>query len=138
MAKKLDDYLPRLKGRITKSFLICFLLTLYPALSFAGQFKVVRVYDGDTVMAAGHGITIKVRLLGIDAPETAHGKRKPGQPFSQRSKKYVVGENASNDIIATPGMNSKLACRLSLFQETFIKKRVKGCPPIYFMVNCKF
>jgi micrococcal nuclease len=74
--------------------LICttlFILTLHPALSSAGQFKVVRVYDGDTVKAVGHDITIKVRLVGIDAPETAHGKRKPGQPFSQRSKKYLAG-----------------------------------------------
>jgi micrococcal nuclease len=80
-----------MKGRITKSFLIIVsALLLYPSLSFAGQFKVVRVYDGDTVKAAGHDITIKVRLVATDAPETSHGKRKPGQPYSQRSKKYLA------------------------------------------------
>jgi micrococcal nuclease len=80
--------------RITKSFLIIssvsFLLSLYPALSFAGQFKVVRVYDGDTVKATGHDITIKVRLVGIDAPEVSHRKREPGQSYGQRSKKYLT------------------------------------------------
>jgi len=81
--------------RIRKSFLIIlsafFLLTLYPSLSFAGQFKVVRVYDGDTVKAVGHDIAIKIRLVAIDAPEISHGKREPGQPYGQRSKKYLAG-----------------------------------------------
>lgn len=36
-------------------------------------------------------LTIKIRLVGIDAPETAKGKRKPGQPYSQKAKKYLAG-----------------------------------------------
>ena len=28
--------------------------------------------------------------MGIDTPETAKGKRKPGQPYSQRTKKYLA------------------------------------------------
>jgi endonuclease YncB( thermonuclease family) len=72
---------------ISSAFL---LLALYPSLSLAGQFKITRVYDGDTVKAIGHDITIKVRLVGIDAPETSHGKRKPGQPYGQRSKEYLA------------------------------------------------
>ena len=36
-----------------------------------GQLFVVdRVYDGDTVRLTGAGLTFKVRLVGIDAPET--------------------------------------------------------------------
>lgn len=65
-------------------------LFLLPTVSLAGQFKVTKVYDGDTVKAEGHDITIKIRLVGIDAPETAKGKRKPGQPYSQRAKKYLA------------------------------------------------
>jgi len=58
--------------RIKKSFLIILsALFLYSSLSLAGQFKITRVYGGDTVMALGHGITIMVRLVGIDAPETS-------------------------------------------------------------------
>jgi endonuclease YncB( thermonuclease family) len=80
-----------LSHRIKKSFLIILsALFLYPSLSLAGQFKITRVIDGDTVNAIGHDITIKIRLVGIDAPETSHGKRKPGQPFGQRSKKYLT------------------------------------------------
>jgi len=67
-------------------------LFLLPTGSLAGQFKVTRVYDGDTVKAEGHDITIKIRLVGIDTPETAKkGKGKPGQPYSQRAKEYLAG-----------------------------------------------
>jgi len=46
------------------------LLLIIPSIATAAQFKVIRVYDGDTVKAKGHDIEIKVRLVGIDAPET--------------------------------------------------------------------
>ena len=65
------------KIRLTLLFVILFAI-LIPALCFAGQFKVTRVYYGDTVKAADHAIEIKVRLVGIDAPETWKKKREPG------------------------------------------------------------
>jgi endonuclease YncB( thermonuclease family) len=67
------------------------LLLILPAISLADQFKVTRVYDGDTIEAEGCDIEIKVRLVGIDAPETSKGKREPSQPYSQQAKKYLVG-----------------------------------------------
>jgi endonuclease YncB( thermonuclease family) len=66
-------------------------LLVLPMFSWAGQFKVVRVYDGDTLKAVGHDIEIKVRLVGIDAPETSKKKREPGQPYSQKATKYLAG-----------------------------------------------
>lgn len=66
------------------------LLLIIPCVSIAGQFKVVRVFDGNTVKAIGHDIEIKVRLVGIDAPETKKGKRKPGQPYSQKATKFLA------------------------------------------------
>jgi endonuclease YncB( thermonuclease family) len=72
------------------SLLIIFFLT-FPTLSLAGQFKITRVCDGDTVKAKGHDIEITVRLVGIDAPETSRKKREPGQPYSQKAKKYLAG-----------------------------------------------
>jgi len=71
-------------------FLISFLFIL-PSPSLAGQFKVTRVYDGDTIKAKGHDITIKVRLVGIDTPETRKKKKSRGQPYSQHTKKYLAG-----------------------------------------------
>lgn len=71
-------------------FSIAFLLLL-TTLSLAVQFKVTRVYDGDTIKAEGYDIVIKVRLVGIDAPETSKKKGKPGQPYSQQAKKHLAG-----------------------------------------------
>jgi endonuclease YncB( thermonuclease family) len=56
------------------------------------------VYDGDTVKAAGQDIEIKVRLAGIDAPETPRKKRYPGQPFSDASKKFLAGLLLNKDV----------------------------------------
>jgi micrococcal nuclease len=69
---------------------VLFLFLILPTLSLAGQFTVTRVYDGDTIKANGHDIEIKVRLVGIDAPETSKKKRDPGQPYSQQAKKYLT------------------------------------------------
>jgi len=49
------------------------LLTLN-SISFAAQFKVTRVLDGDTLKAESQGYEITVRLVGIDAPETSKKK----------------------------------------------------------------
>lgn len=57
--------------------------------SLAGQFKVTRVYDGDTVMAKGHDIVIYVLLAGIDAPEIGSRKKRRHQPYGQEAKRYL-------------------------------------------------
>ena len=69
---------------------LCVLLLL-PVFSHAIQVKVVRVYDGDTIKVAGHDIVIKVRLVGIDAPETSRKKHHPGQPFGEKAKRELAG-----------------------------------------------
>jgi endonuclease YncB( thermonuclease family) len=79
-----------MKSLHKKILFACAFLLALPTLSIAGEFKVTRVYDGDTIKAEGHDIDIKVRLVGIDAPETSRKKREPGQPYSQQSKKYLA------------------------------------------------
>ena len=66
------------------SLVVAFLLIL-PTLSLAGQFKVTKVYDGDTLKARGSDIEIKVRLVGIDTPEIPR-KNRPGQPYGYEAK----------------------------------------------------
>jgi len=68
--------------------LIAFLFAFSSHLS-AGQFKITRVYDGDTVMAEGHDIVIYVLLAGIDAPEIGPRKEHGQQPFGQEAKRYL-------------------------------------------------
>lgn len=52
------------------------------------QFKVEKVYDGDTIRVRGMGFVFKVRLVGIDAPEIGYDGQR-SQPFSQQSKSYL-------------------------------------------------
>lgn len=50
-----------------------------------------RVVDGDTLhcaVKASGGTYVKLRLYGIDAPETSHGS-KPGQPFGEQAAKAL-------------------------------------------------
>ena len=51
--------------------------------------KVERVSDGDTVTTlTSEGTKLKLRLLGIDAPEVPHGN-KPGQPSGEEARGYL-------------------------------------------------
>ncbi len=51
--------------------------------------KVDRVTDGDSVTATTNdGTKLRIRLLGIDAPEIANGA-KPGQPFGEEAREYL-------------------------------------------------
>jgi endonuclease YncB( thermonuclease family) len=70
-------------------FAVSNLFLAFPLSLFAGQFKVVQVYDGDTVIAAENGNEITIRLVGIDAPEISREKHLPGQPFCIKSKEYL-------------------------------------------------
>jgi endonuclease YncB( thermonuclease family) len=48
--------------------------------------RIVHVADGDTVTLLAGGKQHRIRLASIDAPETGHGRDKPGQPFAQASR----------------------------------------------------
>jgi len=50
--------------------------------------KVLRVVDGDTVIATAGGGEVRVRLLGVDAPEIAHEGR-PGEPYSRVATEFT-------------------------------------------------
>jgi endonuclease YncB( thermonuclease family) len=61
-----------------------------PAAEDIAGYTVIRVYDGDTVLVKGVDRQKKVRLLGIDAPETSKGKGEPGQPYSRKAQRYLA------------------------------------------------
>jgi micrococcal nuclease len=77
------------KGLVKTLLLIVFFLFL-PISSLASQFEVIKVYDGDTIKVKGYGAEIKLRLAGIDAPETAK-KIGLGQRYSQEAREYLSG-----------------------------------------------
>jgi len=76
----------RTKAILVVSFLLAFITTAQ-----AQDYKVVRVYDGDTIKVEHQDIEIKVRLMGIDAPETSKKKGQPSQPYGQAAKKHLTG-----------------------------------------------
>lgn len=52
---------------------------------------VTRVDDGDTVTVTTSNQTkLRVRLYGIDAPETPKGTKFPGQPFGEEAAAYLT------------------------------------------------
>ena len=87
-------------------FAACALLLLISADACAGRIieGVVRaVYDGDTVLlATRESSRLKVRLYGIDAPETAKPGM-PGQPFATIAKRTlmfkIMGRRVSAEIM---------------------------------------
>ncbi len=83
-----------------------------PVKTTGQRFKVLAVYDGDSIKVKGSNLTLMVRLVGIDAPETGHGKI-PGQPFSQKSKrllkKLVAGKKVTLKSYGIGPYNRQLA-----------------------------
>ncbi|WP_154975160.1 thermonuclease family protein [Klebsiella grimontii] len=69
------------------------LIFLGPLTSYADNFsaKVVRVIDGDTVLVYDGTQKTKVRLYGIDAPESK-------QAFGQKSKNLMI-QLAANQVV---------------------------------------
>lgn len=87
-------------------FTIWMLLLSFVAEVSAGQIingLVKKVADGDTVtIVSGGNRKLKVRLYGIDAPETKK-PRKPGQAFGEEAKQAlsdkIIGRLVSLEIV---------------------------------------
>ncbi|WP_300455245.1 thermonuclease family protein [Desulfobacula sp.] len=52
------------------------------------MFRVLKIFDGDTIQVSGLDLTFTIRLVGIDSPETGF-KGQASQPFSQKAKQYL-------------------------------------------------
>ena len=76
------------KSLKTAFFLIALLLTL-PILVIAGQYKVIRVVDGDTIVVDYQGKHEKVRLLCVDTPESVHPDKKQNIPMGKVASNYA-------------------------------------------------
>ena len=76
-------------------FLLAALLIFCATASQAEPLRIVtatitKITDGDTVQAiTPEGTKLKVRLYGIDAPETAKGQ-KPGESFGNDARDYLA------------------------------------------------
>ncbi len=111
---------------------------------------VVRVVDGDTLTAETRdGSKLKIRLLGIDAPEIERVNRKtgvvskPGQPFGQEAKalleRLVLGKTLKLELHGTDRYRRLLAfvfvpptfVNLALIQAGLAEYYKGGTPRFY-------
>lgn len=82
-------------------------------------FQVEKIYDGDSIKVKGHSLSLMIRLVGIDAPETG-GRKRTGQPYSRQSgkllEKLVSGKKVHIKSYGTDNYNRQLA-------EVFVNNR---------------
>ena len=69
---------------------ICFSLTfaLVASLTWADTVRCIRVVDCDTIEVSIAGHTEKVRLIGVDTPETVH-PNKPVERFGREASAFT-------------------------------------------------
>ena len=70
------------------SFLTLFFIII-PSITFAGQYKMIRVVDGDTIVIKYNGKYEKVRLLCVNTPESVHPDKKQNIPMGKVASRYV-------------------------------------------------
>jgi micrococcal nuclease len=69
--------------------LLIVLLIISPELTFAGQYKVVRVVDGDTIVIRYGAKYEKVRMLCVNTPESVHPDEKQNIPMGKVASRYT-------------------------------------------------
>ena len=69
-------------------FLIVFFVII-PAIALAGQYQVVRVVDGDTIVIRYGAKYEKVRLLCVNTPESVHPDKKQNIPMGKVAARYM-------------------------------------------------
>ena len=75
---------------LTRAISILLLLLVFAALSAPAQevFRCSRVVDGDTLIVEIAGKSERVRLIGVDTPETKHPK-KPVEYFGKEASAFT-------------------------------------------------
>jgi micrococcal nuclease len=72
--------------RLSEKYFFTLFIILIPAFSMAESFTVTHVDDGDTIICENRDITIRVRLVAINAPELSKNKKDADQPFGREAK----------------------------------------------------
>jgi micrococcal nuclease len=62
---------------------------IIPGVVFAGQYKVVRVVDGDTIVIRYNGKHEKVRLRCVNTPKSVSSEEKQSDPIAEVAFRYT-------------------------------------------------
>ncbi len=103
--------------------------------------RVGHVADGDTVTAyTANGTKLRIRLLGIDAPEVRHGGL-PGQPYGEEAKQYLerltLGKTIRVDIYGRDRHRRVLAVLWDGSVNINLHLVAKGYAEIYRGARCE-
>ncbi|MCP4718004.1 MAG: hypothetical protein GY860_00990 [Desulfobacteraceae bacterium] len=115
-------------------FLVMFVFVL-PC--FAGQYKVVKVVDGDTIDIDYKGKRERIRLLNVDTPESVHPDKarntQLGKQASDYTKKRLSGKFVSLEFEGKKrGKYGRLLAYVILDKKNFNLELVqKGWSPYY-------
>jgi len=93
-------------------------LFIVPTLSLTSEFKLTRVYDGNTIEVGRSGYAIMVDLLGIEAPEESSDKRQSRRIYDQKAKEYLE-QLILDETVSIVGYN--LDVNNQLLGEVFLK-----------------
>lgn len=58
----------------------------------SGSYRVVRVVDGDTIVIQYQGTEEKVRLIGVDTPESVHSDASKNTPYGKVASDYTKAQ----------------------------------------------
>lgn len=97
-----------------------FLFSFYVHAATEMNYKVLKCHDGDTCQVLSpDNMKIKIRLIGIDAPEVSNRKNKINQPYGIESKEFInnliKGKSVTLKIYATDPFGRSLS-------EIFLEK----------------
>ncbi|MCP3943979.1 MAG: hypothetical protein GY710_21210 [Desulfobacteraceae bacterium] len=83
-----------------KKALFVLVLSLLSLPCFAGQYKVLKVVDGDTIDVLYMGAKERVRLLNVDTPESVHPDKSKNTFMGQKASAYTKNrlDNKSVDL----------------------------------------
>ena len=59
------------------------------ALDLSGPYDVIRVVDGDTIIADIDGVETRIRLIGIDTPESVSEEAERNTPEGEVASEYL-------------------------------------------------
>ena len=75
--------------RILATFITLLAFFLLPALALAGQHRVIRIVDGDTIIVDYYGKAERVRLLCVGTPEFVHPDPSKNEPMGKEASDYT-------------------------------------------------
>lgn len=84
--------------KIQKTLLLTLLIVSVSISCFAGQYKVIKVIDGDTIDVLYYGKKERIRMLCVDTPESVHPNQSRNTPMGIEASNYTKSRLTSKTV----------------------------------------